>query len=63
MPKFKLKVDDTVTYLRTWHVEIEAQDEETAKQVILDRAIGGALGEPDYEDEVDNAPYGVQLDN
>lgn len=63
MKKFKLVVDDTITLQRKWKVEIKAKDLATAKQIALDRAIGGSLGEPDSEDEVDNAPYAVELDD
>lgn len=59
MTKFKVVVDDSITYQRIWKVEIEADDLELALGKARDMAIAGELGAPDSEDEIDNTPYDV----
>jgi len=57
--KFKLAVDDRITYERVAIVEVEAETLEAATEIALNKAIAGDYHDLWVEEEVDNEPYSV----
>lgn len=64
MPMFKIILEDTVTYARRVLVEVTAEDEAAAIDLVLDDAgniISAADDEQIEEGQIDNTPYSAEL--
>ena len=61
MPKYSIKISDTITYARECIMEIEAESSDEAQAIALEQArLGNYHGYWDRE-EIDNTPYEVEL--
>lgn len=60
MPKFTIKVSDTVTYKRVFSILVEARTKAEAEEKALNEAIVGDVLECAVEEEqIDNTPWEV----
>ena len=61
MPKFKLKVWDTITIYREHITEVESDTLEEAERHVIDMACAGAFHGQWEEEEVDTSAFDVEL--
>lgn len=57
MPKFKLRVSDTITLLRYHDIEVEAETIGAAEENAIEMAANGDFHDVWSEEQIDNTPY------